>query len=93
MNGAVRKVFTLDGKLVTRLDDFEEGGLYIGSAGEAFKRAPYQLSELKYVVPKKRQEYNGHLGDNSFLAKTNERKDTPIFNSTVKKTLFIINRK
>ncbi|KAI9102534.1 hypothetical protein DFS34DRAFT_577191 [Phlyctochytrium arcticum] len=44
VNGAVRKVYSLDGHLVKTLDDLKDGAVYVASGGEHFKRVPYLLT-------------------------------------------------
>ncbi|KAJ3181635.1 Doublecortin domain-containing protein 2 [Gaertneriomyces sp. JEL0708] len=38
---AVRKVYTMDGVLVRGLDGLTDGGVYVVTSGEGFKKAPY----------------------------------------------------
>lgn len=85
LNGAVRKIYTIDGKLIHSLDELVEGGAYVATGGEHFKRAPYIHQEkIQSLPPKPRKPYNSNA-KTFLLTDTSkpERKDTPIFTTTV----------
>ncbi|KNC99071.1 uncharacterized protein SPPG_06019 [Spizellomyces punctatus DAOM BR117] len=44
VNGAVRKVFTLDGHIIRTLDDLKDGAVYVATGGESFKKVPYLIT-------------------------------------------------
>ncbi|TPX64335.1 hypothetical protein SpCBS45565_g05971 [Spizellomyces sp. 'palustris'] len=44
VNGAVRKVFTLDGHIIRTLDDLKDGAVYVATGGESFKKIPYLIT-------------------------------------------------
>lgn len=41
--GAVRRVYTIKGKILNSFDELEDGGIYVATSGEAFKKVPYNL--------------------------------------------------
>lgn len=41
--GAVRRVYTIKGKILNSFDELEDGGIYVATSGEIFKRVPYNL--------------------------------------------------
>ncbi|KAI8815117.1 hypothetical protein BJ742DRAFT_670802 [Cladochytrium replicatum] len=43
LNGAVHKVFTVEGKPVRSLDELEENGNYVAAGRESFRRVPYPV--------------------------------------------------
>ncbi|KAJ3307486.1 Doublecortin domain-containing protein 2C [Blyttiomyces sp. JEL0837] len=45
LNGAVRRVYTMEGHLIESLDDLIDGAFYVATAGEMFKRVRYSLKE------------------------------------------------
>jgi hypothetical protein len=88
LNGAVRRVYDIRGKLVRGLDDIVDGGAYIATGGEFFKRAPYiEQEKIHAMPPKPRKTYGTNT---SFLVtkslpnfKPDGRKETPIFTTNV----------
>ncbi|KAJ3087975.1 hypothetical protein HK102_009861 [Quaeritorhiza haematococci] len=45
LNGAVRKVYALDGTLLHGINQIQDGGCYIATAGESFRKVAYQTVE------------------------------------------------
>lgn len=45
VNGAVRKIYDLEGRAVLSLDDLQEGGSYIAAGNEPFRKVLYKLKE------------------------------------------------
>ncbi|KAJ3410715.1 hypothetical protein HDV05_003461 [Chytridiales sp. JEL 0842] len=43
LNGAVRKIYTIEGAVVQSLENLEDGGFYVASSGADFKRVPYSV--------------------------------------------------
>ncbi|KAI9203446.1 uncharacterized protein BJ171DRAFT_600009 [Polychytrium aggregatum] len=46
VNGAVRKIFTMEGQPVSSLDDVHENGSYVASGGESFKNLMLTLNDI-----------------------------------------------
>lgn len=44
MNGAARRVYTLDGHIVRTLDDLKDGAIYVATGGEPLKKIPYLVT-------------------------------------------------
>ncbi|KAJ3388439.1 Serine/threonine-protein kinase dclk1 [Lobulomyces angularis] len=90
LTGAVRKIYTIEGKPVGGLDDFEEGGTYVATSGEFFKKAPYLLKEQQQPESASKKgdprAYLKSWNDKTFLAETiNEgKKEIPLFQPTSK---------
>lgn len=42
-SGAIRRIYTLDGRPVRSLTDFTDNGLYVATGGEPFKPATYPI--------------------------------------------------
>ncbi|TPX34748.1 hypothetical protein SmJEL517_g02775 [Synchytrium microbalum] len=43
--GAIRRIYTLDGRPVRSLSDFNDNGLYVAAGGEPFKSAAYPIQD------------------------------------------------
>ncbi len=52
--GAVRRLYTLEGAVITRLEELEDNGVYVASGGESLKRIPYPLLLSSDAEPPKR---------------------------------------
>ncbi|KAJ3264041.1 Doublecortin domain-containing protein 2C, partial [Borealophlyctis nickersoniae] len=51
VNGAVRRVYNLsNGTPVHSLDDLQDGGLYVATGGEWFRRVPYMVAPTETAV-------------------------------------------
>ena len=44
-NGAVRRVYTLEGSPIYSLEDLQDGAIYVATAGENFKKVAYNLRD------------------------------------------------
>ena len=104
-NGAVRKVYSIDGKLVHSLDDITNDSLYVISNGEPYKKAYYHVKdgdvemdvkdeEGNYIpgriVMKKRDSRNSKLYDPKSSIASTTAVEKGIFTSTA--SFFINNR-
>lgn len=46
----MRKLYTLGGSPIHGLDSLEDGGMYVASSGDKFKRVPYRLDQNEPIV-------------------------------------------
>jgi hypothetical protein len=88
VNGAVRRVYDISGKLVRGLEDIVDGGVYIATGGEFFKRAPY--IEQEKIQAKPQRAVKAYASNSPFLVTAsipnmnrNGQKETPIFSNNV----------
>ncbi|KAJ3115930.1 hypothetical protein HDU96_010792 [Phlyctochytrium bullatum] len=49
VNGAVRRIHTIQGALVRDLEDLQDGGFYVATAGEPFHRIPYPIVNASHA--------------------------------------------
>ena len=85
LNGAVRRVYTIEGRPIKSLEDIHESGVYVATAGEMFKKAVYDLNKMEettFTSPAIRQKFNEDGKKHV--------KETPIFGPTVRILLIIL---
>ena len=80
--GAVRMLFDIGGKPINGLDLISDGGIYVASYGQTFKKVPYPIQEILDHLDsvkdtrdnKERQSIDG--SNESFSVKFIARKQT-----------------
>ena len=93
-SGAVRKLFTVEGAPVRGLDDLVDGGMYVASGGDSFKKVPYlindePLADANVDIKNKRLQsrlsrHRRSMGMlNSDINEVFNTKEKPIFSPTV----------
>jgi hypothetical protein len=91
--GAVRKIYSIDGTLVRSLDEIRDGGLYVASGGDYFKRVPYLLDDEADEPQKSRTlrstrstrpPFQSHGMINSEINKIFDGKEKPLFTPSVR---------
>ncbi len=43
-SGAVRRIYTIEGRPIKRFDELEDSGIYVATSGEALKKVAYQMN-------------------------------------------------
>ncbi len=43
-SGAVRRIYTIEGRPVKRFDELADGGIYVATSGETLKKVSYQMN-------------------------------------------------
>ena len=90
-SGAVRRVYTIDGSPVRSLDDIKDGGMYVASGGETFKRVPYLLDDENVGeaaiksrdIKSRRNKHTSYGMLNSDINTIFNQKERPIFGASV----------
>lgn len=82
-NGAVRKVFSMDGKLITSLEDIVNDSLYVISNGESYKKAYYHLKDGDVELDLKDED--GNVIPGRLLIKKRESKVSKHLTDSLKK--------
>ena len=90
----------MEGQLIRSLDDLQDGGCYVVSGGEAFKKVPYLLddeNELSTLRAKelRQKEKNKHknsmqLGMLNADSIVFETKEKPFFTPVILTFLFLV---
>ena len=61
--GAIRRIYSIDGRPVRSLTDFTDGGLYVAAPNEPFKSGPYTISDTSAL-----QQDNGYNVESSQIS-------------------------
>jgi hypothetical protein len=83
----------MDGRIVRKLDDLEDNGLYVATSGEAYKKVPYPITDAAEALVANKNKttemnYRLPLATDKFLsyhpANSDDSEEEPIFGPTVK---------
>lgn len=91
--GAARRIYSMDGRIVRKLDDLEDNGLYVATSGEAYKKVPYPITDAAEALVANKNKttemnYRLPLATDKFLsyhpANSDDSEEEPIFGPTSK---------
>ena len=91
-SGAVRRMYSIDGTPVKSLGEIKDGGMYVASGGDSFKRVPYLIEDdpIAETPMKSRQNiaanraHHSHGMLNSDINSIFNKNEKPIFSPSVR---------